>query len=70
MFDKDLSDIEELERLKDLEKAQEVQRRTIEASSIDDFLNINMSLEILNQLPPSLFFNRTIIEGSYNSLDI
>ena len=70
MFDKDLSDIEELERLKDLEKAQEVQRRTIEASSIDDFLNINMSLEILNQLPPSLFFNRTIVEGSYNSLDI
>jgi len=43
-----LNDIKELERLKDLEKVQEVQRSTAGASSINDFLNANISLETLN----------------------
>ncbi len=67
MFNKGLNDIKELERLKDLEKAYKVQRRTVGILLIDDFLNANISLEILNQLPPNPFSNKTIIEGSYNS---
>lgn len=67
MFNKGLSDIKELERLEDPEKIQEVQKYTIGASLIDDFLNANTSLKTFNQLPPSPFSNGTTIEGSYSS---
>ncbi len=48
MFNKGLDNIKELERLEDLEKVQEVQNYTTGALLIDDFLNVNISLEILN----------------------
>ncbi len=67
MFNKSLDDIKELERLEDLEKAQEVQNYTVGALLIDDFLNVNMSLKTLNQLPSSPFPNETAIEGSRSS---
>jgi len=48
MFTRGLSDIKELERLEGLEKVQEVQNHIAGASSIDDFLNADISLETLN----------------------
>lgn len=67
MFDKGLSDVEELERLEDLEKAQEVQKRTVGASTIDDFLNADMSLKTFNWLPSCPFSGETVAEGSCSS---
>ncbi len=67
MFNKGLDDIKELERLEDLEKVQEVQNHAVGASSIEDFLSADMSLEILNWLPPGSFSDRTVVEGSYSS---
>ena len=53
MFDKGLNDVEELERLEDLEKASEVERVAISSSNFDDFsgsLSPN-SLTWLSSLP-------------------
>ncbi len=64
MFNKGLDNIKELERLKDLEKVQEVQNYTTGASSIDDFLNADISLKTLDWLSPSSLSSETIAEGS------
>ncbi len=64
MFTKGLSDVEELERLEDLEKVQEVQNHIAGASSVDDFLNADISLETLNWLSPGSPSGETVAGGS------
>ena len=62
MFDKGLNDVEELERLEDLEKASSAKRIAASSTSLDEYFNPS--------IPPSdlsAWFDRTFGEAANTS---